>query len=74
MTITKEVALSLRSGTILHHTSFKNRDGTPARFRVSGKCRTWKTRPTEWYLPVKHGLRTHFRITPEVAGQFEIVS
>lgn len=26
-------------------------------YRVNGACKTWKTRPTEFRLPIKYGLR-----------------
>ena len=65
--ISKEIAVSLKHGQILHHVSVKNADKSPARCRVSGKCQTWKTRPTEFKLPVKHGLRDSFYITEDNA-------
>jgi len=46
-----------------HHVSEKNADGTPLRVRVNGKCKTWKTRPNEFALPVKYGLYGHGKIT-----------
>ena len=49
--------------TQFNHVTIKNRDGTPARCRVNGKCKTWKTRPNEFRLPVKYGLRDCFYIT-----------
>jgi hypothetical protein len=33
------------------------RTGQPITVRVNGKCQTWKTRPDEFRLPVKYGLR-----------------
>lgn len=33
-----------------------NADGSPQRWRVNGKIRTWKTRPNEFRVPVKRGL------------------
>ena len=61
--INKSIALALHSGQILHHASLKNADGTPTRCRVNGMCKTWKTRPDEFKLPVKHGMYTTFYIT-----------
>lgn len=60
--ITKSIALTLKRGDILHHKTRLNRDGTPQRCRVNGKAKTWKTRPNDFTLPVKHGLRICFRI------------
>lgn len=70
--ITKEIALTLTSGKILHHKTLTNADKTPTRCRVSGKCQTWKTRPDEFKLPVKHGLRDSFYITPFNADEWEV--
>jgi hypothetical protein len=33
------------------------------RVRRNGKTQTWKTRPSEFSIPVKAGLREHARIT-----------
>ena len=56
--ITKEIALTLRHGQILHHKTLKNADKTPMRVRVTGKVKTWKTRPDHFRIPVAHGLYT----------------
>lgn len=55
--ITKEQAMTHR-GEFWHMTA-KNKDGTPVRCRVNGKCQTWKTRPADWCLPVKRGLNEY---------------
>lgn len=54
--ITKEQAISLRHGDYMHHVSATNADGTPQRFRVTGKVKTWKTRQAEFRIPVKRGM------------------
>lgn len=69
--ITKEIALSLRLNQTLYSNMFTNADGTPKRCRVNGRCKTWKTRPTEFRLPVKYGFHTHFYITNLNAGEWE---
>lgn len=56
--ITKEIALTLRHGQILHHKTLKNAGKTPMRVRVTGKVKVWKTRPEEFRIPVKYGLKT----------------
>lgn len=63
MTI-EEIKL-LKHGDILHHVSIKNRSGEPYRVRVNGKLKTWKTRPSEFKLPVKHGLYEYGYITEQ---------
>lgn len=70
--LTKNHILNLRYGVILHHVTEKNADGTPLRCRVNGQCKTWKTRPDDFRLPVKHGLRNCFYITPENAKDWII--
>lgn len=67
--ITREIAMTLTYGT-LHHVSAKNADGTPVRCRVNGKCKTWKTRPNDFRLPVKYGLKRCFYITPSNAAEW----
>jgi hypothetical protein len=62
--ITREQAVGFPLGKTLYHISEKNADGSPVRVRVTGKCKTWKTKPA-WRLPVKYGLRHSFYITPE---------
>jgi len=57
--ITKEQASKLRCGDILYHITHRNADGTPQRWRVNGKLKTWKTRPDEFTLPIKNGLRNY---------------
>ena len=32
------------------------------RWRRNGKTQTWKTRPDEWRIPVKYGLRNYWNI------------
>lgn len=60
--ITYEIATTLRHGQTLYHKVLKNRDGSALRCRVNGKCKTWVTRPGQFKLPVKHGLRECFYI------------
>lgn len=67
--ITKDIAIALMPGTTLWHTKLKNKDGTPARARVNGKCQTWKTRPDEFQLPVKYGRCTCFTIRHDRANE-----
>lgn len=70
--VNKTIATTVTHGDILHHKTEKNADGTPVRARVNGQCKTWKTRPDDFRLPVKYGLRHCFYITPENAGDWEV--
>lgn len=54
--VTLAQAKSLHQGTVLHFRHAYNADGTPQRWRVNGAPKTWKTRPTDVRVPLKHGL------------------
>lgn len=41
-----------------------------ARWRRNGKTTTWKTRPNDFVIPVKHGLYEYGRITGSMAGSW----
>ena len=71
MTITLEQAKALKHGDILHHYSNKNTDGTPQRWKVTGKPRLWKRDPGRVYVPLKHGLYVYGRLTE---GELDHVS
>ena len=68
--ITKEIATSLGYHRELYHVRVTNSGGTPARCRVNGKCKTWKRDPERWELPVKHGLRDCFYLSPRNAHEW----
>jgi len=44
----------------------------PIMWRANGKCKTWKTRPTEFKLPIKHGMYSYGYITQDNAHLFEV--
>lgn len=64
--ITKEQALTERY--FVQTTT----DSKTRRWRANGKCKTWKTRPDEFKLPIKHGLWTYSYLTHENAHLFEL--
>lgn len=68
--ITKEQAMRFEYRKELWHKTAKNSDGTPTRCRVNGQCKTWKTRPEDFRLPVKHGLKECFYIDNSNADQW----
>lgn len=85
--ITKEQAIKLGNGEIREeiHCTFRQeckktigkRGGvqiTLDRVRVSGKCKTWKTRPNEFRLPVKFGLYQSLAITNDNCESFHLAS
>ena len=71
--ITKEIALTLRHDQPLIHAQIKNKDGTPTRARVNGRCQTWATRPDQWRLPCKHGLKQCFDLTQDNCAYWFVV-
>ena len=66
----RQDAVSAHHGQIFFHATARNADYTAVRVRVSGKCKTWKTRPTQFSLPVKYGLYQHLKINQDNAGEF----
>src|SRR3990167_6766732 len=62
-----------RAGTTAQHfemVGHKNSDGTPVRWRRNGATKTWKTRPDEFRIPIKHGLYDYGYIDQDKAHQF----
>ena len=77
--ITKSLARELGYGQELHYGPCTRKIGprggvteTIERWRVSGRCKTWKTRPDEFEVPIKHGLRTSTYLTHRNADQFHL--
>jgi len=68
--VTKADCVNARYREEFHHVTRKNADGTPMRVRVSGACKTWKTRPGDFQLPVKHGLYDSGYITQDNAHEW----
>jgi hypothetical protein len=67
--ITKDEAMTARHFEMV---AAFNKDGTPIRCRANGKCKTWKTRPNDFSLPVKHGLYEYGYITQDNAHAFRV--
>jgi len=63
MSITLEQAKNLQHGEILYHPSNRNSDGSPQRWRVNGKPKTWKRDPSRVRVPVKYGLYSYDHLT-----------
>ncbi len=63
--ITKQQVMTYRR---FYHKTCRNADGTAARCRANGVCKTWKTRPDDFRLPVKWGLKNCFYLTPTNAN------
>jgi len=61
--ISLEAAKNLTHGEIIYHISHRNADQTPQRWRINGKVKTWRTRPQEISIPIKHGLYDYGYLT-----------
>lgn len=67
--VTKDQAVTCRNFV---HVIERNADGSKLRCRANGRCKTWKTRPGEFRLPVKYGLKTCFYLTHANADEWEV--
>lgn len=65
--ITKEIAQTTHR---FYHIAARRSRGNAVEARVNGKCKTWKTRPLEYRLPVKVGFKTCLYITHENAADW----
>jgi len=77
--ITREQALALRSGTLLHAGTCTRltgpRGGVRVRqevWRVSGQCKTWVTRPEAFSVPIKFGLYASSYLTHANAANLHL--
>ena len=70
--MTRDQAITLRIGATLHHKELRNADGTPLRARINGRPKLWATRPEEFRLPMKYGMKNCFYITERDADQWEL--
>ena len=59
---------------VIEHKTLKNADKTPLRARVNGRIKTWKTRPGDFLLPMKHGLKSCFYIDHNNCGEWNVPS
>ncbi len=69
--ISLKKAKELQHGTTLYHVNNRNADGTPQRWRVNGKVKTWKRSPERVQVPIKHGLKSFDYLTE---NELELVS
>lgn len=75
----KDQAVSATYRTELHYGQCKvilgKRGGETTKtehWRVNGKCKTWKTRPEEFELPIKYGLKSCAYMNERNAGEFHL--
>lgn len=65
-------AKKLRLGKILYSNVFRNADGTPQRWKVNGKVKTWKTMPGKVKVPIKYGMYDHDYLNENNLDSFSI--
>lgn len=70
--ITLDEAKALRLGTTLFHITARNADRTALRARVNGAVKLWKRDPSLFSIPMKHGIRSHFYLTPENLDEWSL--
>ena len=70
--ITLEQAKNLEYRDMLYHLTLKNADGSPMRWRVNGKPKTWKRNPERVKVPIKHGLRKFDYLDENNLGYFSL--
>ena len=58
------------TATMFYHVRLRNADGTALRCRANGRCKTWKTRPDDFQVPVKYGLKQCFYLNPRNAADW----
>ena len=59
--MTLDEAKGLHYRQTLYDKIYRNHDGTPARWRVNGKVKTWKHDLNRIEIPIKRGLyETHY--------------
>ncbi len=69
--MTLNEAKTLKNGDYIHHVTKKNHDGTPMRARVTS-VKTWKTRPNEVLIGVKHGLYDYAKFSELELSEIEL--
>ena len=69
--MTLDEAKHLTRSQEIYQNNAVNADGTPRRWRVNGKVKTWKLSPERVRVPLKHGMFTHDYLTEENMHMFE---
>jgi len=62
--ITKEQLIKLAGNGILYAGHVKDSKGNPAKARLNGKIKLWKTRPDDFSQPMKYGIKQCFYLEP----------
>ena len=70
--MTLEEAKALKHGQIVYHKINKNSDGTPQRWKVNGRVKTWKRDKSRVSVPIKHGLYSYDYITEGILSYLSL--
>lgn len=69
--ITLEQAKALKPGEFVHVEEL-NADGTPQRYKVTGKVKLWKRSPERVHVPVKRGMKEYAEINENNLDQVSL--
>ena len=71
--ITLEQAKNLKWRQEIYHNHYRQNGGkTPETWRVNGQVKTWKTRPNEVKVPIKHSLYSFSYLTHNDLNEFSL--
>ena len=70
--MTLNAAKLLIYGQVIFHRTFKNADGTPQRWRVTGRVKKWKKSPDRVSVPIKSGLYLYGHVTENNLDSFDV--
>jgi hypothetical protein len=65
--------LHIYPGQIIYQADRSNADYSPRRWKVNGQIKFWKTRPSEFRIPVKNGMYGFGYITDKNAHLFFLI-
>lgn len=60
MPLNLQQAKQLKPGDMLYRMTHCGAPGTPIRWKVNGKAKTWKRNPNKVQIPIKHGLYSYY--------------
>ena len=70
--ITISQAKNLRAGQTVYAIGYYNSDGTPQRFIVQGKPKTWKRNAERVEVTIKRGLKEYVTLTELCLEEFSL--
>ena len=59
-------------GRVIYHRYLKNADGSPQKWRINGKLKTWKRQPNRFSIPIKRGLWEYGYLTESNLEDFNL--